>query len=59
MTAFLKGKIIILFWFWKERVLGAFFKIVFLKKVIFDRYILPCKKTIKYFKNKKTEYYFC
>jgi len=24
-TAFLKGKIIVLFWFWKERVFGAFF----------------------------------
>jgi len=24
-TAFLKGKIIVLFWFWKERVFGTFF----------------------------------
>jgi len=29
MTAFLKGKIIVPFWLWKERVLGAFFYLFF------------------------------
>jgi len=31
MTAFFKGKIIVLFWLWKERVLGAFFYLFFNK----------------------------
>jgi len=39
MTAFLKGKIIVLIWLWKKRVLGVFFYHL-KKKVIFDRYFL-------------------
>jgi len=37
MIAFLKDKIIVLFWLKKERVLGTL-SYLFLKKVIFDKY---------------------
>jgi len=48
----LKGKIIVLFWFWKERGLGAFFLPFFLKKVIFDIYSTQkgTKLLVKFFR---------